>query len=416
MRKTIKLFSLMATLVLAMVSKSVLADAAPAATPTPAPTPAVSVNGFVDGYYTYNFTNTGAAMGKGNVGYNFNLFDETFNLGLAEVDVNAVLGSTSGHLSLVAGDTNTAIFGSTSLVPFVLQAYASYAPGQWTFNLGRFATWMGNEVIQSKSNMNYSRSLLFVYTIPYFNQGLSAGWASSDSKVGITGYMTQGWNNNGVLFSGGAMGDGADLGKTYGLEAKFNPDSTFGVVLNGIIGPNGSTGGNINPDQTKWVGEAIISFVPNSTLSFALDAEYGSTNTGAVTFTARDGTTKYSAAPFWGAALYGRYQIASDWAAALRLEQVVDTYGYALALYGLTPQFNPGTGKGTNDVTADEVTLTVEHNLSSNLLFRAEGRLDMATSGGTAYGATSATLGVGSTFAGASNSQLTGTASAVMSF
>ena len=203
MRKTIKLFSLMATLALAMVSKSVWADAAaPAATPTPAPTPAVSVNGFVDGYYTFNFTNSSNGMvgQKGNVGYNFNVFDDTFNLGLGEVDVNAVLGATSGHLSLITGDSAGLIMGTGTYGVGVLQAYVSYAPPEWTFNLGRFATWMGNEVIQSKSNMNYSRSLLFVYTIPYFNQGLSVGWASSDSKIGITGYMTQGWNNSGLLY------------------------------------------------------------------------------------------------------------------------------------------------------------------------------------------------------------------------
>ena len=110
----------------------------------------------------------------------------------------------------------------------------------------------------------------------------------------------------------------------------------------------------------------------------------GSTSFGAVTFTANDGTTKISAAPFWGVDVYGRYQIASDWAAALRLEQVVDTDGVALGLYGLGPQTTTA-GKGSNDVTADEVTLTVEHNFSTNLLLRLEGRMDMAASGGTQY-------------------------------
>ncbi len=421
MRKTIKLFSLMATLALAMVSKMVWADAAaaPAATPSPAPTPAVSVNGFVDGYYTYNFTNSSAGkVGAGNLGYNFNSADDTFNLGLGEVDVNAVLGSTSGHLSLITGDSAGLIMGTGTYGVGVLQAYVSYAPGQWTFNLGRFVTWMGNEVIQSKSNMNYSRSLLFVYTIPYFNQGLSVGWATSDSKVAVTGYMTQGWNNSGVLFSAGPMGDGADLGKTYGLEAKYAPDANFSVVLNGIMGPNGGAGTFFNPDTTKSVGEAIITVVPGGgAWSFALDAEAGSTSLGAVTVTANDGTTKISSLPFWGAALYGRYQISSDWAAALRLEQVVDTDGYGLGLYGLIPQ-TPTTGKGSNDVTADEVTLTIEHNLSSNLLFRLEGRMDMASSGGTQYApiTPSSTITVPGTFAGGSGTQTTGTASAVMSF
>ncbi len=429
MRKTIKLFSLMASIALSGAVTPVLADTAPAASPTAAPTPVVAVNGLVDTYYTYNFTNSSnSAVGtKGNVGTFFNTVDDAFQLGLGEVDVNVSLGNTSGHLSLVTGDASYYLFGGTttpapaSYTVNALQAYVSYAPDQWTFNLGRWMTWMGNEVIQSKANMNYSRSLLFWYTIPLWHQGLSVGYLTSDSKFGVTGYITNGWNNAGVPISSLT---GGDLGKTYGLQLKAVPDSTLTVILNGIIGPNNggapaSIGGmltNIDPSATKWVGEAIVSFVPNSTWSFALDAEYGSLSTGnagtaANAVTLNDGTTTATSLTFWGVDLYGRYQVASDWALALRLEMLEDTDDSVL---GLSP-IVPTSGKPANDVSAKEATLTVEHNFSSNLLMRLEGRMDMAASGSTQYDSATAVNAVGP-FAGGGGTQVTGTASAVFSF
>jgi hypothetical protein len=69
-------------------------------------------------------------------------------------------------------------------------------------------------------------------------------------------------------------------------------------------------------------------------------------------------------------------------------------------------------------VTADDITLTVEHNFSTNLLLRLEGRMDMAMSGGTGYAPLTATstVTVPGTFAGGNGTQATGTASMVMSF
>src|SRR5262245_12531401 len=146
MSKTIKLFGLMA--VIALASTSVWADA-PAA-------PTVAVNGFVDAYYTYNFTNgSNSSLGMGNVGTFFNTADEDFALGMAEVDINGTLGNTSGHISLNYGQEGNLGIGAAPGID-LLQAYITYAPDQWTFNFGRWMTWMGNEVVSSKANVNYS--------------------------------------------------------------------------------------------------------------------------------------------------------------------------------------------------------------------------------------------------------------------
>lgn len=375
MKKTIKMFSLMASIALAGAVSPALADTA-----TPAPTPAaptVTVDGLVDTYFTYNFTNTYSGSGNNTVFYN--TVDNSFVLGLAEVDVTATQGPASGHLSLTSGETSYYNFGGTP--PYaggpglgILQAYVSYVSGQWTFNAGKFVTWMGNEVIQSKSNWNYSRSLLFWDTIPLFHTGLSVAYATSDSKFGVTGYLVNGWNND--------IATTADLGeKTYGLQFSIKPDSTLSIVLNGIFGPNPASTSDAND---RIIGEGIVTYNATDKLSFALDGEFGT-----------QGVSGGATAPtFWGLALYGRYQVASDYAVALRLEDLNDN-----GVIGLGNTTTAGQGQ--------EGTLTIEHNLTANTLVRLEGRYDTQLFNGAAVPVFNG---------GASTSQVTGTASMVFSF
>jgi len=109
--------------------------------------------------------------------------------------------------------------------------------------------------------------------------------------------------------------------------------------------------------------------MPDSMWSFGVDAQLGMTNFPS-------GSTP-SSASYWGLALYGRDQISSDWAAALRLEDVTDS---------------GELGFGTSTVAGSlyEGTLTVEHDFTANLLGRLEGRFDtnaLPTGVGTATAA-----------------------------
>ena len=416
MKKTIKLFSLLAAIALSGLSMPALADTAPAAAATPA-APTVTVDGMVDGYYTYNFTNSSNNSDLiGNNGTFFNNSDNSYSLGLAEASFTATQGPASGHVVLAYGQESALGIGSVNPTTAianpgfdVLQAYVSYNPDQWTINAGKFVTWMGNEVIESKSNMNYSRSLLFWYTIPLWHTGISVNYAPS-SQFGVTGYITDGWNTTGSSL----------LGKTYGLQASIKPDSTWSIILNGIAGPGWFGSTPTNYGAARYVGEAIISYVPNSSWSFALDAEYGgqdlvgSNAPLSSPATLGNGST-VSSASFWGVDLYGRYQIQSDWAVALRLEEVEDTYGI-FGIYGIN-NFALYPSNGPYDLEAREATLTVEHNFTTNLLVRLEGRMDMAYTGGSQLSSTANTSnGLTGPFAGASGSQFTTTLGAVFSY
>jgi len=366
MNKFIKnLMGLAASLVMAGALSPVMAQTAAAtAAATPVPTPAVTFDGFVDAYYTYNFTNSAYGLGNGPVF--FNNTDNTFSVGEAELDVKATQGAGTGFLALAASGNNT----NLALNPGVdiLQAYVALTQGEFTFTGGRFVTWMGNEVIESKSNWNYSRSLLFWYTIPLWHNGVSAAWAPTGSVFGLTGYATSGWN--GVVNTGGTS--------TSGFMATLTPNSTWKFTLNGMFGASAAAT-NLNS-----IGELIIAYNPSSDWSFAVDGEYGMTSVAA-------GTSP----SFWGVDLYGKYQISSDWDAALRLEDLSSNGGVG------------GYGTTTNAASLYEGTLTLEKDFTPNLTVRWEGRYDT-----NSYLSAAQPIYNG----GLSTSQVTGTMAAMYTF
>ncbi len=357
MNKTIKALALLASVVL-MGFAPVLADTA---------APTVTVDGMVDAYYTYNFTNAAHGLnGVGNVGQFWNTTDNSLSLGLAETKITAKQGAASAVVELAYQDAaNLGLPSGTNLD--VLQAYASYTTGAWTLTAGRFTTWMGNEVVEPTSNMNYSHSLLFWYTIPIWNQGIAVSYAF-DSTLSITGYATDGFNANAT----------SGNGFTYGGEAVYAPNSTWKFILNGIDGPgNSSVYGSFNAAKDKWVGEFIASYAPTSDWTFGLDAEYGAQDIGftrnwQTSFTAP--TKQINSWDFWGVALYAKYAIASDWSAALRVEELDDVDG-TLGVYGAQTPFNFGTGFTD---AAREATLTVTHAVTPAWTVSAEGRYDYA--------------------------------------
>jgi hypothetical protein len=250
-----------------------------------------------------------------------------------------------------------------------------------TVDAGQFVTPMGQEVIESKSNWNYSRSFLFAYAIPYYHTGLRFQYVFDPKYFNAEFCVFDGWNST---FASDAVGQ-----KTYHLMLSGTPDPSLTVTLNGIYGPIPSfmtgTYGPLDSSAMRFVGEGILSWNATDKLSLALDYNYGSD----------DAPASGLVGDIWsGLAGYARYQIQSDWAVAARGEGFVDHHGAV-------------TGAGVG-VSLWEGTLTLEHSLSTNLLTRLEGRYDWAMDPNS--GATLAA------FAGGNSNQLTATFGAVYSF
>ncbi|HVZ79170.1 MAG TPA: outer membrane beta-barrel protein [bacterium] len=376
MKKTIKLFSLLASIALSGLSVPALADDAAA--------PKVTVGGLVDTYYSYNFTNSANNVnGAGNGSlYGFPVSDDDYTLGLAELNTKITAGDASANIVLMYGQTAAALYGVDYTANWegglaVSSANLTITKGQWTFMFGKYMTWVGNEVVESNLNMNYSRSILF-YAIPLYHTGFSVGVAPSE-QFGITAYVNNGWNETSSSYS---YND-----KTFGLQAKITPaESNLSIILNGVFGPEpfGAV------DLPTLVAEAIISYSGIKDFTLVLDSQFGNQ------------TPKVGdAASYLGFALYGQLMLSDGWGLALRLEEVMNN--------GTDLLLGDGSSSGPGGIQAEyrEATLTVQNQLTPNVLARLEGRFDTYLKGGVAQTA----FGNGN-----ADSQVTATGSMVFSF
>jgi Putative beta-barrel porin-2, OmpL-like. bbp2 len=207
-----------------------------------------------------------------------------------------------------------------------------------TVNAGKMSTHMGAEVIESNANMNYSRSFLFAYAVPYYHVGICASYPALENLT-LTGYLYNGWN----------ISQEINGSKTLGAELNWSPSGNLTFILNWI-------GGAEEPDSVSTnrrdVYEAIVNYSPTSSLTFSLNGDYGS-----------ERLSSLSLALWKGAALICRYSFNDVSALAVRAEVYSDPLG-----------FTTGTSQDLK-----EITVTYEHKLLSALLMRLEYRSDWST-------------------------------------
>src|SRR5438105_9594264 len=160
------------------------------------------LSGFVDAYYGYNF-NTPVTR-KAGPERTFDVQHNSFSLNLAELSLEKkpTTDSRGGfRLDLDYGPTQDIVNATEPSGPHVFrnigQAYLSYQANVGKglqIDFGKFVTPLGFEVIKTKDDWNYSRSLLFANAIPYYHMGLRAAF-NVGSKLALTGYLVNGWNN-----------------------------------------------------------------------------------------------------------------------------------------------------------------------------------------------------------------------------
>jgi hypothetical protein len=304
--------------------------AAPAATTTPAASTApaaptwsagpMDISGFIDGYYSYNFntpSNT-SVTGQINQLYNFNDKTDQFNLSAAKLTLNHDPDPVGAHIDLLFGRTNTLInsapsnSSSADQLNYIEQAFLSAKPPKakgFEMDFGKFVTSAGAEVIEAKDNWNYSRSLLFVYAIPYWHFGARTSMPVSKTEtIGVQ--VVNGWNN--VSKSNG--------GVTVGLTSAYvKPKYTWNVNYYG--GPE-------NPNTTSGFRNLIdttLLLTPNAKFNAYLNYDYGQ-NRDAVTNPAPNNDTKLN---HWqGAAVAARGQVTGKQALAGRFEYFNDPNGF----------------------------------------------------------------------------------------
>lgn len=299
------------------------------------------LSGFVDAYFGYNFNHPGVDTQL----RNFDTKSSQFSLNMAKValEKKPVADSRLGfRTDLTFGPAAEIVHasepGGADVFSHIQQAYLSYlAPvGKGLqIDVGKFVTPHGAEVIETKDNWNYSRSLLFALAIPYYHFGMRATYAFND-KFTLAGYLVNGWNN--VVDN--------NTGKTVGILATVKPTAKLTVVGNYMAGPE-QLGNN---DDWRHLFDTTVTYAVNGRLSLMANYDYGFDRIA-------------GARVHWqGIAGYFRVQ-ANKWLAfAPRFEWYDDHDGFTTG----APQ------------TVKDFTITSEHKINNGLLTRFEYRKDFS--------------------------------------
>lgn len=300
--------------------------------PAPAESPKVDVSGFVDVYYAYGFNKVDPGFRTFDVQHN------AFSLSLAEVSFARAVNSESRvgfRVDLDFGKTADLVAAfepgsrGKEIYKHIQQAHVSLLTGKVTWDVGKFVTPIGAEVIESQDNWNYTRSILFGYAIPFYHAGVRATLAASE-KASFSGFLLNGWNN----------GSEVNGEKTFAVNATLKPSPEFTWYLN-YMGGKEAKGGD-----TRNLVDTTASLALGEKVTVMANFDYG-----------KEGDVKW-----WGLAAYAKLQARPDWALAGRYEYVDDSQGTFMLL-------------GT---TGQTVTLTSDHLVAGGLKARLEYRTDFA--------------------------------------
>lgn len=309
----------------------------------------LDISGFIDGYYSYNANRpSDAANGQVNDLYNFNDKTDQFNLSAAKLTLNHDPDPVGVRLDFFYGRTNALVNGENdNNGNYIEQAFISFKPPATKgleLDMGKFVTSAGAEVIESKDNWNYSRSLLFSYAIPYFHFGLRSSLPVTKTwTAGLQ--LVNGWNDIATSNGGTTVGVTSALTKTkytwsanlYTGPQNFNtqhgyrnlidttllltPNSKFNAYLNYDYGQNRdglyNVGGETYGDKYlyHWQGGAVAAHEQiTAKAALAARLEYFSDRNGYMTGTAqavKEGTITYEYK--WVEGLLARFEYRRDW-------------------------------------------------------------------------------------------------------
>jgi hypothetical protein len=201
------------------------------------------------------------------------------------------------------------------------QFYVYYGAAPFSIIAGKYVTNAGAEVIKSDGDVNYSRSILFGYAIPFTHTGIRATYKASDTLT-LLGGVNGGWDNLEYV----------NHGVTAELGGTFAPTKAFSVTASYYGGnqlvtyyPKSDTKG------TRNLFDVVATFNATDQLMFILNYDYGDQAHGAFD----GGKAKWD-----GVAGYVNYQFNDQWRLSVRGEYFNDKDGYRT---GVAQKWTEGT-------------------------------------------------------------------------
>lgn len=217
----------------------------PPVAPPPVPTKvdeSLQIGGYLDMYYAYNFNSPAPVTApsspsnldkqpSGNNKYRtFDIYNDDFNVAMAELTFTKKVGNVTGYLELGMGHNVDVLSPNDEAQKHIVQATINYKPVQipgLSITAGKMMTHVGLEVTKAKDNWNYSRSLLFGLALPFWHEGIAASYPIITDKVMVTGYV---YNKNGGSYQ-------TNRSKVGGAQVSVAPINGMTLVYNYIGGP-----------------------------------------------------------------------------------------------------------------------------------------------------------------------------------
>lgn len=266
-----------------------------------------TITGYVDASYSYlsrsnQFTNDTFSR----------VFDRARNGGrLNNIDLTAAFlpkQGFGGMLNVNFGDDPN-VFGAadTNLTDRydVQAAHVYFADGALTTIAGKYVTLAGAEVIKSPNDVNFSRSILFGYAIPFTHTGIRFGYALND-QVTLYGGINNGWD----------VVDDNNSEKTLEFAASIVPSDAWALFADVYSGKElGSTGVN----GTRNFLDIVATFHASPQLDVVLNVDFANQN---------DALGAGQDADWSGVAGYLNYKVNDQWRVSLRGEYFDDEDGF----------------------------------------------------------------------------------------
>lgn len=313
------------------------------------------LSGFVDAGYVVSFNQLHANVGNsaGNPARLFDDRDNSFYLNAVQLNLESLASKdriVGYHLELAAGHDVTIYEPSGNAVGLQegwIQIWAPVGNGL-DIKIGKMATLVGYEVLESKDDFNYSRGLLFTHIQPFTHTGVRATYNVNDQISGTVG-LSNGLNGADTFADG-------DHGKQLELNLTVKPtkDASIGATI--LVGNDTDSVSGSSNDK-YYIFDIIASYTLDK-LTLALNLDFASA----------EGALGPNRAPLSGVAIYGKYAWSDAMASAVRVEYMSDTEG---VFYGPAAPGDSGTGS-----RLFEITLTQEVKVAQQLILRFEIRSD----------------------------------------
>src|SRR3989344_3361949 len=330
----------------------------------------ISITGYIDASYT-DLSGIGTFTGIGTANRVFDREHSSFNVNALDLTISALPPDGFGGMVNLTAGSDAKVIGSlgTDLNDEfdVTQAYVHYAKGGLMVIGGKYVTLSGAEVIKSPANLNFSRSILFGYAIPFTHTGVRAYFtpggsaAAPDGKWTFIAGLNNGWDvlkeSTGTCTPGTANGNMA-------ADCTLADEKTLELGANGAIGKNvslaavyysGNEAGGATVGQRDLL-DLVATFNVSDNLSFVLNydkAEQEKALAGGRT------------AQWNGLAGSANYKLSDARGTSFRAEPFDDKDG-----------FRTGVNLGTGGQKWKEYTLTLANTPAKNVEFRGEVRKD----------------------------------------